>query len=96
MRKPLIFAAIALFAASTGAALAEGANSSLHQTSQSRAMPVDVLKQKIDALGYDLRSVEVDDGVFKTRIVDRQSRLPVKARFDTVSGELLRAAPGSE
>ena len=53
-------------------------------------MPVDEFKKKIDALGYDLRSFEIDDGGFKTRIVDRQSRLPVKAKFDTVSGELLR------
>jgi hypothetical protein len=96
MRKPIIFAAIALFAVSTGAALAEHADPSLHRTSPSRAMPGEEFKKKIDLLGYDLRSFEVDDGVFKTRIVDRESGLPVKAQFDTVSGELLGAAPGYE
>jgi hypothetical protein len=55
-------------------------------------MPVDEFKKKIDLLGYNLRSLEVDDGVFRTRIVDRQSGLLVKAKFDTVSGGL----PGSE
>ncbi|MBR1325990.1 PepSY domain-containing protein [Bradyrhizobium ottawaense] len=58
-------------------------------------MAADQLKRQIDALGYDLGRFELDDGVFKTRIFDRQSGLPVKAKFDTVTGELLRAAPGS-
>ena len=52
-------------------------------------------KPVIDALGYDLGSFEPDDGAFNTRIVDRQSGLPVKAQFDKVTGELLRAALGS-
>jgi hypothetical protein len=55
---------------------------------------MDNLKQKIEAIGYDLRTLEVDDGVFKARIVDRRSGLPVRAKFDTITGELLRAAPG--
>jgi hypothetical protein len=49
----------------------------------------------IDALGYDPRIFEVDDGVFKTRIIDRQSGAgegSVRYRC----GELLRAATGSE
>jgi hypothetical protein len=96
MRKPLIFAAITLFAVSTGTAMAEHADHSLHRTSPNRAMLADEFKNRIDSLGYDLRSVEVDDGAFKTRIVDRESGLPVKAKFDSFTGELLRAAPGSE
>lgn len=75
MRKPIILAAITLFAASTGAALAVHADRPLHRTSPSGSMPVDELKQKINLLGYDIRSVEVDDGVFKARIVDRESGL---------------------
>ncbi|WP_445217108.1 PepSY domain-containing protein [Bradyrhizobium sp. Pa8] len=96
MRKPIILAAIALFAASSGAALADHADTSLHRTSRNREILLGRLKQKIDTLGYDIRSVELDDGVFKARIVDRQSGLPVRAKFDAVSSELLRAAPGSE
>ncbi|MET4493690.1 hypothetical protein ABIA94_009298 [Bradyrhizobium sp. LA7.1] len=42
-------------------------------------MAVDGIKQKIEAIGYDLTNIELDDGVFKVRIVDRQSGLPVKA-----------------
>ena len=34
--------------------------------------------------------------VFKARIVDRESGLPVKAKFDPGTGELLRAAPGAD
>lgn len=96
MRKPIMFAAIALFAATTGAALAAYADRGLHRTSAGAAMPVDELKQKIDVLGYDVRTVEVDDGVFNARIVDRESGLPVKAKFDPATGELLRAAPGAD
>ncbi len=94
MRKPIILAAITLFAASTGTALAEHTDRSHHRTSPSS--PVNELKQKINVLGYDIRTVEVDDGVFKDRIVDRESGLPVNAKFDPATGELLRAAPGSE
>jgi hypothetical protein len=61
-QKPIILAAIALFAVSTGAALAEHSDRSLHGLSRSREMPVDEFKKKIDALGYDLRSFEIDDG----------------------------------
>lgn len=96
MRKPIIFAAIALFAVSSGTAMAEYVDPSFHRTSPNAAMPAEEFKNKIDALGYELRSVEVDDRVLKTRIVDRQSGLSVKARFDPVTGELLRAAPGAE
>lgn len=95
MRKPVIDAAIALFAASTGSALAEDADTSFHRASRTGAMATDQLKRQIDALGYDLGSFEPDDGAFNTRIVDRQSGLPVKAQFDKVTGELLRAALGS-
>lgn len=93
MRKPIILAAITLFTASTGAALAEHADRILHRTSPSASMPGDEFRQKIDVLGYDIRAVEVDDGAFKARIVDRESGLPVKAKFDAATGELLRAAP---
>jgi hypothetical protein len=96
MRKPLIVAAVTLLAASTGAALAEHADRSLHRSSPTATMPVSALKQKINLLGYDIRSVEVDDGVFKARIVDRETGSPVKAKFDSATGELLRAAPGSK
>ncbi|WP_440639396.1 PepSY domain-containing protein [Bradyrhizobium sp. PUT101] len=97
MRRPIIaFAAISLLAASTATAQAEHADRSLHQTSPSLAMPVDEFKKKIDFLGYDIRTVEVDDGVVKARIVDRESGVPVKAKFDPATGELLRAAPGAD
>lgn len=61
MRNSIIFAAIALFAVSSGAALAEHADLSLNRTSQSRVMPVDEFKKKINNLGYSaaLRSTTV-------------------------------------
>jgi hypothetical protein len=49
------------------------------------------MKQKIEALGYDIRRLKVDDGVFNAKIVDRQSGGIVKANFDHATGELVRA-----
>jgi hypothetical protein len=72
--------------------LAEHADRSLHRSSPIAAIPVNELKQKIEVLGYDIRTLEVDDGVFKSRITDRESGLPVRAQFDPATGELLRAA----
>lgn len=95
MRKQILFAAIALFATMTEPPLAEHADRSLHRSSPIASIPVDELKQKIDVLGYDIRTLELDDGVLKSRIIDRESGLPVKAKFDPAMGELPRAAPGS-
>ena len=52
----------------------------------------DSMTRRIDQLGYDVLRLERDHGAFEARIVDRESGGIVKARFDTVSGELLRAS----
>lgn len=49
------------------------------------------MRQKIEALGYNVHRLKVDDGVFKARIVERQSGGVVKATFDLGTGELVRA-----
>jgi len=51
------------------------------------------MKQKIDALGYDVRRLKADDRAFKARIVDRESGGAVKATFDIATGERMRAKP---
>jgi hypothetical protein len=51
------------------------------------------MKQKIDALGYDIRRLEVEDGDYEAHLVDQKSGGAVKAVFHGATGELVRAAP---
>jgi hypothetical protein len=55
------------------------------------SVTIEDMQKKIEALGYDLLRVRVDDGVFKAQIVERQNGGAVTARFDVASGELIRA-----
>jgi hypothetical protein len=50
------------------------------------------MKSRIDQLGYDVLRLEHDNGAYEARIVDRTSGGIVKAHFDLVTGELLRAS----
>ena len=57
-----------------------------------QVLATDSMKSRIDQLGYDVLRLERDHGAFEARIVDRESGGIVKARFDTVTGDLLRAS----
>ncbi|MGY4501896.1 hypothetical protein ACVWYH_005853 [Bradyrhizobium sp. GM24.11] len=62
MRKPVIFAVVALLAASIGGAFANDVAPSVQGTSTSGALAMDNLKQKIEAIGYDLRTLAIMEG----------------------------------
>lgn len=96
MRTIAAFTTIAVLAGTIGIGLAQGVNSHSRHESQQNTISIAAMKQKIDALGYDVRRLKTDDGVFRTRIVDRQTGGVVKATFDRTSGELVRARLGSE
>lgn len=90
MQKIAILAAAATFAIATGQALA---SEDKHAESDLRrpAISAEAMKQKISDLGYDVRRIKADDGVFKVWIVERESRGEVKAKFSAQSGDLIKA-----
>ncbi len=83
--------AIVLLVGATGLAQAQGDNPSGNHESQRQAISSNAMKQKIEARGYDIQRLELDDGVFKARIIDRESGGAVKVTFDPIKGELVRA-----
>jgi hypothetical protein len=94
MLKIAASATIGALIGATAIALAQGVNPPGKQEPQQQTISIDSMKQKIDALGYDVRRLKVDDGAFKAEIVDRQSGGLVKASFDLATGELVRARLG--
>jgi peptidase YpeB-like protein len=91
MRTIAALTTIAVLVGATGVALAQGVNSHSKHEPQQQTISINAMKQKIDALGYDVLRLTKDDGVFKAKIVDRQSGGVVRASFDLASGELVRA-----
>ncbi len=55
------------------------------------AISTEQMKAQIDKLGYDVRHMKQDDGAYKTHLVDRDTGGNVDARFDSRTGELVRA-----
>jgi hypothetical protein len=85
MQKTIIVTSMAALLGIAGVALASA------DSAGARPSTIQAMIQKIDALGYDVRRFKIDDGVFKTLIVDRESGGAVKATFDVANGELVRA-----
>lgn len=91
MRKFAILAAAAALAIATGQAFA-GENKHDGEFDLRRpTISIEAMKEKISALGYDVRRIKFDDGVFKVWIVERQSGGEVMAKFSTQTGELTKA-----
>ena len=61
-------------------------------TTATQTIATESMQSRIDQLGYDVLRLDRDHGAFEARIVDRASGGIVKAHFDTVTGELLRAS----
>jgi hypothetical protein len=57
-------------------------------------MSIEVLKQKVQALGYDVRRARVDDGCHKVYITDKASGGEVEAYYNPATGELVQAKLG--
>jgi hypothetical protein len=56
-----------------------------------RVITANQMKAIIAKLGYDVDHLKKDDGVYRTRIIDRDSGGKVVAHFDGKTGELVRA-----
>ena len=95
MRKMTALATIAALAATVGIALADGDKRANRTEPASATMSVETVKSNIERLGYDIRAVKTDDGVFKVRMIDRASGGAVKAKYSAETGDLIRARPGS-
>lgn len=91
MRKIAILAAVTALAIAAGQAWAGEDKPAGESDLRRPAMSIEAMKQKISALGYDVRRIKADDGVFKVWIVERESRGEVKAKFSAQSGELIKA-----
>jgi hypothetical protein len=91
MRKIAIMAAAAALVITAGQALAGEDKHAGESDLRRPAISIEAMKEKISALGYDVRRIKVDDGVFKVWIVERQSGGKVKAKFSAQSGELTKA-----
>ena len=76
---------IAAVAGTSGAALAEASR-------KASTISVDVMKQKIDAIGYDVLGLKLDGDFFRTHLVDRRNGGFVKGTFNAATGELVRAS----
>ncbi len=95
MRNILTFTSIAVLIGTIGIGTIGPALAQTERPQARQAISIETMKQKIDALGYDVRRVKVHRGVFKARIVERQSGGVVEAIFDRTDGELVRARLGS-
>ena len=93
MRKILTLATIAFLGGTIAPALADNAEYSCAQAATAMSISADMMKSRIDDLGYDVRRLKMDDGCFKARIVERTSGGALTATFST-TGELVRAKPG--
>ena len=82
-----IVASIILAAAVSGTTLAQAGNSQKDPT-----IAVDVMKQKIDAYGYDVLGLKLDGDLFRTHLVDRRNGGFVKGTFNAATGELVQAS----
>jgi hypothetical protein len=54
-------------------------------------MSVEALKTKVEALGYMVRRVKIDDGCHKVYITDKASGGEVEAYYNPATGELVQA-----
>jgi hypothetical protein len=91
MRKILILATLATLASATIPAAADNVG----RRGQADLISADEMKARIDKLGYDVRRIKSDNGYFKTIIVERNSGGAVRAIFNAVTGEFVRASLAS-
>lgn len=87
MRMLLALGTIAII----GVAGAAYAADRVQDNAAERAVPVEQMKADMQRLGYDVRRVEKEDGVYEVQLLDRASGGEVKTHFDAKTGELLRA-----
>lgn len=91
MRKQMIFAALLGFALTAPALADDHAKDGADRMRDAVSAPA--MRQKIDALGYDVLRLKSEHGRFFARIIDRQSGGGVDAEFSARTGDLIRARP---
>lgn len=89
MRRIAMLTVLTLLAGTTTSALAEGDRR--RATREAPSVSAASIAAKLDALGYDVRRLKLDDGQYKVSARDRASGGLVKVRFDPANGELMRA-----
>ena len=57
---------------------------------------VEILKAKVEALGYVVRRARIDDGCHKVYITDKASGGEVEAYYNPATGELVQAKLGKK
>jgi len=55
-------------------------------TSQPAAMTIGAVAAKLESQGYSVRAIELDDGVYEVKVVDRQGAR-LKANLNPATGE---------
>jgi hypothetical protein len=83
-------AAVAI-AGLTGAAVADEEARAKRNVPQAQRISVDEMKARLDKLGYDIRRLEQDHNRYEIYAIDRGSGGAIEAKFDAVTGELIRA-----
>jgi hypothetical protein len=91
MRKISTWMAVMAAMAIAGPALASDKVRDCPRTHGQGALSIEAMRQKLEGLGYEVRALEIEEGCFKARLIDRQSRGAVKALFRADDGELVRA-----
>ncbi|PWB65807.1 MAG: hypothetical protein C3F17_02970 [Bradyrhizobiaceae bacterium] len=89
MRRIAMLTVLTLLAGTATSALAEGDRR--RATREAPSVSAASIAAKLDALGYDVRRLKLDDGQYKVSARDRASGGLVKVRFDPANGELMRA-----
>ncbi|MFP1633746.1 PepSY domain-containing protein [Zhengella sp. ZM62] len=89
MRILLTALALSATAAAIQPALASDDDNRCGNAPVSQWMSEDAVKAKAAGMGYDVRSVKVDDGCYEAYAMDKQGRR-VEVYFHPVSGDVVR------
>jgi hypothetical protein len=77
------------------AALATGQQGTRTDVPREQWRPIDEIIERLSGMGYEVRGIEGDEGVYEVEAVDPNG-VWVKAYVDPVSGELLSEQPDDD
>lgn len=90
MRKPILLSVLVLILFGSAGAVFAGGNGNRYNIDAPRDqwMSVARIAEKYEARGYDVREVEIDDGVYEISVVDANG-MRMEADVHPVTGEIL-------
>ena len=89
MRSVLVVSSVfALWLGLGAATLATGQESTRTGAPREKWLSIDEIIERLSGMGYEVRGIEDDDGVYEVKAVDPNG-VWIKAYVDPVSGELL-------